>query len=71
MALQYIRHCTVMFNLIFAVSPSNQLWGINKEGQLFRRHLKYIIKDTGLDSDHVAPGRGSRVGSDVGDWELV
>lgn len=54
-----------------SVSPNNQLWGITKEGQMLRRHVKYIIKDTALDSGAAAPGRGPSVGSDEGDWELV
>ena len=62
-----------MYMHMFSVSPSNQLWGINREGQLLRRHTKYIVKDTALEMDkgQRTGARGISIGSDEGDWELV
>ena len=59
--------------LLFSVSPSNQLWGINREGLLLRRHTKYIVKDTAMEqeSSQRSAARGTSTGSDEGDWELV
>ena len=64
------------FNFIFCLflaTPTNVLWGINKDGQLVRRFTKYIVKTTNDQetSETRRTPREHSIGSEDGDWEFV
>lgn len=68
---KFYSPCTQIYKLKSIVSDSDQMWGVSKEGQLYKRYTKCLKKGSNSALDQLLPKRSSvSLSSDDG-WELL